>query len=167
MGLFFVGGLLLLFLVEYSQGHIPGSEIAILFVVSGIVSTFAIAALLFSGKRPKKLLIILVMVNIIFFMVFIISVPQSIWVFWPVFIYDAIFIIFVLKSKDLKKYFEVYTVPKSQQTPKPQQIPKPQQTPKPQQDAENKTQFWVCPVCGSDIKEYYGRSYCHKCERYL
>jgi len=29
------------------------------------------------------------------------------------------------------------------------------------------TQFWVCPICGNDTKEYYGRSYCHNCKRYL
>ena len=43
---------------------------------------------------------------------------------------------------------------------------KPQQPPRQQQDA-GKTQFWVCPVCGNDTKEYHGRSYCQNCEKYL
>jgi len=29
------------------------------------------------------------------------------------------------------------------------------------------TQFWVCPNCGNDTKEYHGKSYCHYCNRYL
>ena len=29
------------------------------------------------------------------------------------------------------------------------------------------TQFWVCPVCNNDIKEYHGKSYCHNCKRWL
>ena len=32
---------------------------------------------------------------------------------------------------------------------------------------QDSTQFWVCPNCGNDTKEYYGRSYCHYCNRYL
>jgi len=43
---------------------------------------------------------------------------------------------------------------------------KPQQPPKQQHDA-GKTQFWVCPVCGNDMKEYHGKSYCNHCERYF
>jgi len=65
----------------------------------------------------------------------------------------VIYFIMRIKSRNVKS--EVYTPSK------------PQQPPKQQQDAENKTQFWVCPVCGSDTKEYHGRSYCHTCERYL
>ena len=33
--------------------------------------------------------------------------------------------------------------------------------------SKDHTQFWVCPICGNDTKEYYGRSYCHNCKRYL
>ena len=32
---------------------------------------------------------------------------------------------------------------------------------------QDSTQFWVCPVCGNDTKEYHGRSYCHNCKRWL
>ena len=60
----------------------------------------------------------------------------------------------------LRKY---YRTPKLQEK---FESSKPQQPPKQQQDA-GKTQFWVCPVCGNDTKEYHGRSYCSHCERYF
>lgn len=34
-------------------------------------------------------------------------------------------------------------------------------------NSDGKTQFWVCPVCGNDTKEYLGKMYCPNCERYL
>ena len=37
----------------------------------------------------------------------------------------------------------------------------------PSPKSEGKTQFWVCPVCGNDTKEYLGRTYCHNCDKYL
>jgi len=40
-------------------------------------------------------------------------------------------------------------------------------TPSPISPTSNVTQFWVCPACGNDTKEYLGRTYCHNCNRYL
>ena len=37
---------------------------------------------------------------------------------------------------------------------------------KPQMGADD-TQFWVCPVCGNDTKEFHGKSYCSYCNKYL
>jgi len=31
----------------------------------------------------------------------------------------------------------------------------------------NVTQFWVCPVCGTDLQQSSGKQYCKHCERYF
>jgi len=60
----------------------------------------------------------------------------------------------------LRKYSRTSKLQKKLVSSKPQQPPK-------QQHGAGKTQFWVCPVCGNDTKEYHGRSYCNHCERYF
>lgn len=46
-------------------------------------------------------------------------------------------------------------------------LPTIKSTPSPIASNSNVTQFWGCPVCGNDTKEYLGRTYCHNCSRYL
>ena len=128
--------------------------IAMVIIVSSVVSHFASAAVLFSGKRPKKLVIILVIINISTNIILILSVPELLPFLVPVIIFNIVFLIFLQKNKELEKYAtEIYA------SSKPQQTPKPQQTLKPQNircgncntivDSSNK----FCKKCGTDLSD--------------
>jgi len=131
----------------------PGIS-AMVIIVSSVVSHFASAAVLFSGKRPKKLVIILVIINISTNIILILAVPELLPFLVPVIIFNIVFLIFLQKNKELEKYAtEIYI------SPKPQQAPKPQQTLTPQNircgncntivDSSNK----FCKKCGTDLSD--------------
>jgi len=138
-----------------SSGEDFGSFIvAMVITVSSTVSHFASAAVLFSGKRPKKLVIILVIINIIPNTLLILAVPGYLPFLVPFIIFNIVFLIFLQKNKELEKYAtEIY------RSPKPQQAPKPQQTLKPQNircgncntiiDSSNK----FCKKCGTSLSD--------------
>ena len=103
---------------NYSAGII-----AMVIMLSSVVSHFASATILFSGKRPKKLVIILVIINISTNIILILAVPELFPFLVPVIIFNIVFLIFLQKNKELEKYAtEIYTSPKPQQTLKPQNI---------------------------------------------
>lgn len=103
--------------------EIAGSIFATGISISSVVSHFASAIVLFSGKRPKKLVIILVLINISSNLILILAVPGLLPFFVPVIIFNIVFLIFLQKNKDLEKYAtEIYKSPKLQQTSKPQNI---------------------------------------------
>lgn len=138
-----------------SNGEDYGAGIFVIVIsISSVVSHFASAVILFSGKRPKKLVIILVIINISTNLILILAVPETFLFLVPVIIFNIVFLIFLQKNKELEKYAtEIYT------TPEPQQIPKPQQTLKPQNircgncnnivDSSNK----FCKKCGTDLSD--------------
>jgi len=114
---------------EYTSNgeNYDGAIFAMVISISSVVSHFASAAILFSGKRPKKIVIILVIINISTNLILILAVPELLPFLVPVIIFNIIFLIFLQKNKELEKYAtEIYTVPIPQQTPKPQQTLKPQ-----------------------------------------
>ena len=131
-----------------------GGIFAMVITVSSVVSHFASAVILFSGKRPKKLVIILVIINISTNLILILAVPELLPFLVPVIIFNIVFLIFLQKNKELEKYAtEIYI------SPKPQQAPKPQQTLKPQNircgncnniaDSSNK----FCKKCGTSLSD--------------
>jgi len=110
---------------EYTSNgeNVSGGILAMIISISSIVSHFASAAVLFSGKRPKKLVIILVIINISTNLILILAVLETLPYLVPVIIFNIVFLIFLQKNKELEKYAtEIYTSPKPQQTPKPQNI---------------------------------------------
>ena len=135
-----------------NSDNISGGIFALGISISSVVSHFASAAVLFSGKRPKKLVIILVIINIITNIILILAIPALLPFFVPVIIFNIVFLILLQKNKELEKYVtEIY------RSPKPQQAPKPQQTLKPQNircsncntivDSSNK----FCKKCGTSL----------------
>ena len=141
---------------EYTSNdeNYRGSIIAMGIIVSSVVSHFASAAVLFSGKRPKKLVIILVIINISTNLILILAVPELLPFLVPVIIFNMVFLIFLQKNKDLEKYAtEIYTSPELQQTPKPQQTLKPQNIRcgncNTIVDSSNK----FCKKCGTDLSD--------------
>ena len=87
------------------------------------LSHFASAAVLFSGKRPKTIIIILVTINIFANTILILASPALLPFFVPVIIFNCIFLILLQKNKDLEKYStQIYRSPKSQPVTKPQNI---------------------------------------------
>jgi len=112
-----------------------------------------------NSNRPKKLLyigIILISFSILFFIsdrfiVYYFGVLEGYIITLPPLVIGIIL---------LRKYSRTSKLQEKLVSSKPQQPPK-------QQQDAGKTQFWVCPVCGNDTKEYHGRSYCNHCERYF
>jgi len=119
-----------------------------------------------NSNRPKKLLyigIILILISIIFTGISItkyddVSVAQEAYVLlhFAIFALPPLIVGIIL----LRKYSRTSKLQEKLVSSKPQQPPK-------QQHNAGKTQFWVCPVCGNDTKEYHGKSYCNHCERYF
>jgi len=110
-----------------NSDNISGGIFAMGISISSVVSHFASAAVLFSGKRPKKLVIILVSINISSNLILILAVSELLPFLGPVIIFNIVFLIFLQKNKELEKYAtEIYKSSKPQQTPKPQQTSKPQ-----------------------------------------
>ncbi len=96
-------------------------------IISSVISHFASAAVLFSGKRPKKLVIILVSINISANLILILAVSELLPFLAPVIIFNIVFLIFLQKNKELEKYAtEIYRSPKQRHNPKPRQTPKAQ-----------------------------------------
>lgn len=92
-------------------------------VTSATISHFASALVLFSGKRPKKNVIILVTINIFTNIILILNIPSLLPFFIPAIIFNLVFLIFLQKNKELEKYAtEIYRSPKSQPVIKPQNI---------------------------------------------
>ena len=112
---------------EYTSNgnNISGGIFAIGISISSVVSHFASAAVLFSGKRPKKLVIILVLMNISANLILLLAVSELLPFLAPVIIFNIIFLIFLQKNKELEKYAtEIYASPKPKQTLKPKQTHK-------------------------------------------
>jgi len=85
---------------EYTSNgdNISGGIFAIGISISSVISHFASAAVLFSGKRPKKLVIILVLINISSNLILILSVLELLPFLVPVIIFNMVFLIFLQKK---------------------------------------------------------------------
>lgn len=105
---------------QYDAGDIA---VTMFILVAATISHFVSALVLFSGKNPKKNIIILVTFNVFTNIILILSIPQLLPVFVPVIIFNLIFLIFLQKNKELEKYAtQIYRSPKSQPVIKPQNI---------------------------------------------
>ncbi len=101
-----------------------GDIAATMFIIVGAtISHFASALVLFSGKKPKKNVIILVTINVVTNIILILSIPELLPFFVPAIIFNLVFLIFLQKNKELVKYASgIYLSPNSQPGFKSQNI---------------------------------------------
>ena len=105
------------------SGVTAGYASAMFTIVGATISHFASALVLFSGKKPKKNVIILVTINVVTNIILILSIPSVLPFFVPAIIFNLVFLIFLQKNKELEKYAtEINRAPKSQPVIKPQNI---------------------------------------------
>ena len=112
-------------IISIDNGVIDNGVIAgvIWITVAATLSHFGSAAVLFSGKKPKTITSILVMINISVNIIPILASLSFLPFFVPMILLNCIFLILLQKNKDLEKYStQIYRSPKSQPIIKPQNI---------------------------------------------
>ena len=102
----------------------PAGYVGAMFIIlSATISHFASALVLFSGKKPKTTVIVLVIINVVTNAFLLLVDSTLIPFFVPAIIFNLVFLIFLQKNKELEKYAtQIYRSPKSKPVIKPQNI---------------------------------------------
>ena len=131
---------------QFASGDEIAIAITMIIVISAVISHFLSSVILFIGKRPKKTIIGLVIVNIITNVVFVLAIPSMLPFFVPIIIFNLVFLIVLRKSEVLEKYTtEIYSHSKPQPSSKPQSV----RCTKCDNVADSSQKF--CKKCGSSF----------------